>query len=75
VAGPERAFTDSPCKIGDAVVFHIRDVFVPCPADLLQLLKPDDDVVGALVDLSDSGQAPDAFGVVELADHRRGGKE
>ena len=57
--------------IGDLVVFHIRNVFLPGVRELLQTLSPDDEIVGILVDLSDSGTVPDAFGVVELAHQQR----
>ncbi len=48
------------------VHFHIQDVYVPTPAQVLAELHGQDMVHGRIIDLSDCGAEGDSFGVVEV---------
>jgi hypothetical protein len=53
-------------RSGPLVRFRIRDAFHPEPIGVLEGLDVDAELVGRLIELSDSGDRRDAFGVVEL---------
>ena len=55
------------CVPNRYVHFHISDVYVPEPAQLLALLHGQDLLEGRIVELSDSGIQAQAFAVVEVA--------
>lgn len=48
------------------VHFHIRDVYVPEPRDLLHMLHGDKELHGKVVAVSDSGVPRGLYGVVEV---------
>jgi hypothetical protein len=52
--------------IGSNVSFRIEDVYLPDPAELVEVISEANEVVGKLVELSDRGTDRDQFGVVRL---------
>ncbi len=52
--------------LNQQVHFHIRDVYVPEPAQILAELHKKDLLRGTVVDLSDKGSEKGAFVVVEV---------
>jgi|SRR5687767_14074739 hypothetical protein len=66
--GPSRAKEVAPmARPGDLVVFRISDVFVPGATELLEELSQNEQLMGSLVSLSDSGNDRDYYGVVALS--------
>ncbi len=55
-------------RVGPLVRFRVRDVYLPAPGEVLERLDGEVELVGTLVELSDSGDRPGEFGVVRLAD-------
>lgn len=56
----------SPVEIGDRVSFHIGDVFLPEPAEVLATLTADVEASGIVVGFSDSGSSPRAYALVRI---------
>jgi hypothetical protein len=48
------------------VCFRISDAYLPEPAEVLEALTPETEVVGILVGLSDQGVNQDGFAIVEI---------
>ncbi len=46
--------------------FRIADIFLPAPAEMWAASVDETEVVGSIVDFSDSGSALQAFAVVEV---------
>lgn len=57
-------------EIGDRVTFHICDVFLPEPAEVLAALTPDVEANGVVVEFSDSGGSPRAYALVRITAHQ-----
>jgi len=51
---------------GDRISFQVRDVYLPGANEVLQTLTQETEVVGTLIDFSDSGPRPGVFAVVGL---------
>jgi len=62
--------TSTPRK-GDHVSFHVRDIYLPGPIEFAETLDPDTEVLGCIVDFSDSGPSPGAFAVVQTDEHKK----
>jgi hypothetical protein len=56
----------STAQIGDRVSFHIADVFLPEPAELLRNLTLESGINGVVIEFSDSGHDPQAYAVVRV---------
>jgi hypothetical protein len=56
--------------IGDRVSFHIADVFLPEPAEVLANLTPEAETNGVVVEFSDSGNNLRAYAVVRITTHQ-----
>lgn len=56
----------STAQIGDRVSFHIADVFLPEPAEVLKKLTLESEIYGVVIEFSDSGNDPHAYAVVRV---------
>lgn len=56
---------------GDRYCFHIGDVYLPGAAELLAALTEETELVGTLIELSDSGTESGVFAVVDLGSSQR----
>jgi len=50
---------------GDHVSFHVRDIYLPEPAEFKEFLDPDTEVLGRIVGFSDAEPSPGVFAVVQ----------
>ncbi|HEX7362536.1 MAG TPA: hypothetical protein VF283_18745 [Bryobacteraceae bacterium] len=57
---------DSAAQIGNRVSFHISDVYLPEPSEVLAHLTPELEANGVIVEFSDSGSSRQAYAVVRL---------
>jgi hypothetical protein len=57
---------DATAQIGDRVSFHLADVFLPEPSDVLANLSLDVGINGVVVEFSDSGNNLRAYAVVRI---------
>jgi hypothetical protein len=53
-------------QIGDRVSFHIADVFLPEPSEVLANLTPEAETNGVVAEFSDSGKDLRAYAVVRI---------
>lgn len=56
---------------GDRFCFQIGDVYLPAVSELLAALTEETELVGTLVELSDSGTESGVFAVVDLGSSQR----
>lgn len=53
-------------QIGDRVSFHVADVYLPEPSEVLANLTPEVETNGVIVEFSDSGTNLRAYAVVRI---------
>ncbi len=51
--------------------FHLRDIYLPGPAEFKESMNPDTKILGCVVDFSDSGSDAGAFAVVQTDQRSR----
>jgi hypothetical protein len=56
---------------GDHVSFHVRDIYLPGPAEFAESLDPNTEVLGRVVDFSDSGASPGTFAIVQTDESKK----
>jgi hypothetical protein len=55
---------------GDRISFHVRDAYLPVPGELLDSLSEEVEVIGTVIERSDSGAQADVFAVIALGDNQ-----
>lgn len=56
---------------GDHVSFHVRDIYLPGPFEFVDSLDPDTEVLGCILEFSDSGPSPGTFAIVQTGEHKK----
>jgi hypothetical protein len=59
-----------PTQKGDKVVFSVSDAFLPEREEARNAIFEEDEVVGTVMDFSDSGDVPRVFALVEVIRHQ-----
>ena len=57
---------DAELAINSSMVFRLRDVFFPDPADLIAKTTPDLRLQGTVIDFSDSGSRKNRYAIIEV---------